>query len=204
MWELDRKVQLLIILIAAALLFAGGYKYATFLNASSVEQVAIAEQVHEPKVAEENKDDELLGVHVAGAVNKPGVYQLNSGARVEDAIQRAEPLAEADLNALNLARRVVDGEKILVPKEGEVASTPDGNSTEQGLAAAQGQQGGKININTASLEELDTLPGIGPSIAQRIIDHRTTHGPFRSREDLQKVSGIGEKRYEQLKDLISV
>ncbi|MDD2555657.1 MAG: ComEA family DNA-binding protein [Syntrophaceticus sp.] len=204
MWEIDRKVQLLIILIAAALLFAGGYKYATLLAASSASEVAITGQVHEPEDAEENQEADLWGVHVAGAVNKPGVYHLDSGARVEDAVQRAEPLADADLNALNLARRIVDGEKILVPKEGEVTTAPDGNGTEQGMPAAQGQPGGKININTASLEELDTLPGIGPAIAQRIIDHRTTHGPFRSSEDLQKVSGIGEKRYEQLKGLITV
>ncbi|MGI6405358.1 MAG: ComEA family DNA-binding protein [Syntrophaceticus sp.] len=112
-------------------------------------------------------------------------------------------MADADLNALNLARRIVDGEMIRVPKEGD-AVTPDGNSTESGILATQEQLGGKININTASVAELDTLPGIGPAIAQRIIDYRTTHGPFRSSEDLLKVSGIGEKRYEQLKDLIAI
>jgi competence protein ComEA len=202
-WEIDRKVQLLIILIAAALLFAGGYKYATMLAASSAPEVAITEHVNEPEDAEENQETELLGVHVAGAVNKPGVYHLDPGARVEDAVNRAGPLADADLNALNLARRIVDGEMIRVPKEGD-AVTPDGNSTESGILATQEQLGGKININTASVAELDTLPGIGPAIAQRIIDYRTNHGPFRSSEDLLKVSGIGEKRYEQLKDLIII
>lgn len=204
MWEIDRKVQLLIILIAAALLFAGGYKYATMLAATSAPEVAITEHVNEPEDAEENQETEFLGVHVAGAVNKPGVYHLAPGARVEDAVKGAQPLADADLNALNLARRVVDGEKIRVLKEGEVAAAPDGNNIELGTPAAQDQLGGKININTASVSELDTLPGIGPAIAQRIIDYRTTHGSFRSTADLQKVSGIGEKRYEQLKDLIAI
>jgi competence protein ComEA len=109
-------------------------------------------------------------------VNKPGVYHLDPGARVEDAVNRAGPLADADLNALNLARRIVDGEMIRVPKEGD-AVTPDGNSTESGILATQEQLGGKININTASVAELDTLPGIGPAIAQRIIDYRVYDAP---------------------------
>lgn len=198
MWEMDRKVQVFIILIAAALLFAGGYKYALLLAPGPVSEVTVAEKV------EETVEIETLGVHVAGAVNKPGVYHLGPGARVEDAVSRAEPLPESDLNYLNLARRVVDGEKIYVPKEGEVQTSSDGSGVESGASAAQGEIGGKININTASASELDTLPGIGPALAQRIIDYRTTNGNFRSCEDIQKVSGIGDRRYEQLKDLITI
>ncbi|MDD2360007.1 MAG: ComEA family DNA-binding protein [Syntrophaceticus schinkii] len=196
MWEMDRKAQVFLIIIAAALLFAGGYKYALFRAPGPESEVTVTEQV------EETREMETLGVHVAGAVNKPGVYQLGQGARVEDAVSRADPLPDADLNHLNLARRVVDGEKIYVPREGEVQTSSDGSGVESTASAVE--SGGKININTASAAELDTLPGIGPVLAQRIIDYRTTHGQFRSVADLQKVSGIGSRRYEQLKDLITI
>jgi len=202
MWEMDRKVQVFIILIAAAILFAGGYKYALFLVQSSEQEITVAEKVEE--TVEETDEMEKLGVHIAGAVKKPGVYYLGTGARVEDAVSTADPLPEADLNHLNLARRVVDGEKIYVPKEGEEQTSFDGSSVEPGASAAQVESGAKININTASAAELDTLPGIGPTLAQRIIDYRTTNKHFRSIEDIKKVSGIGDRRYEQIKDLITI
>ncbi len=198
MWEIDRKVQVFIILFAAALLFAGGYKYASRSGASAVPELAVVE-AGDPKEAEEDE----LAVHVAGAVKSPGVYYLKPGDRVKDAVQQAVPLPDAELNSLNLARRVTDGEKIYVPKHGEAAAVGE-SSMGQGIPAQQGETGGKININTASATELDTLPGIGPSLAARIIDYREKSGPFKSTEDIQKVSGIGARRYEQLKDLIAV
>ncbi len=204
MWEIDRKAQLFIILIAAALLFAGGYKYAHFLASrnSPEAEVTVVENDVEENGAEEKGEVETLGVHVAGAVKNPGVYHLPAGARVEDAVGRAEPLPEADLNKLNLARRLVDGEKIYLPQEGE-EQVPSGAAGAD-ASVADGAGGAKVNINTASAAELDALPGLGPALSQRIIDRRTKNGPFRSVEDIKLVSGIGESRYEQLKDLICI
>jgi len=196
MLEIDRKIQVVIFLIAAALIFTGGYKYAMWLASGSEEEVIIENNLEE-NGAEETKE---LGVHVTGAVKKPGVYYLALGSRVNDALRLAEPVAEADLNALNLARKLADGEKIYVPKKGE---TPE-QAGSGAVLTEQGTAGQKININTATAAELDTLPGIGPAIAQRIIDYRTEHGPFRTIADLQKVSGIGERRYEQIKDLVTI
>lgn len=196
MLEIDRKIQVFIFLIAAALIFTGGYKYAMWIASDAEEEVIIENNVEEDDAGEA----EELGVHIAGAVKKPGVYYFSLGSRVDDALRQAEPLAEADLNALNLARKLADGEKIYVPKKGE---TPE-QALNGTVLTEQGASGQKVNINTATAAELDTLPGIGPAIAQRIIDYRTEHGPFRTIADLQKVSGIGERRYEQLKDLVTI
>lgn len=204
MWEMDRKAQVFILIIAAALLFAGGYKFASLLAPEPLSEVIVDENVQEAGEVKQAGEMDALGVHVAGAVKKPGVYILEPGARVEDAVGRAEPLQEADLNCLNLARRVADGEKIYVPREGEVQTSSEGSIVDPGASAVQGESGGKININTASAEELDTLPGIGPALAQRIIDYRTANGHFRSIEDIKQVSGIGDRRYEQLKNLITI
>lgn len=145
-------------------------------------------------------------VDVRGAVNKPGVYSLAVGSRVQDALALAgDVLANADARNLNLARRLNDGEQIYVPLQGEVVAAPtpvakSGSTQSTTLKAPTG----KININTASLAELDALPGIGASIGQRIIDYRTQNGDFKKIEDLKKVRGIGDALFEQIKDLIVV
>jgi competence protein ComEA len=145
-----------------------------------------------------------LCVYVSGAVARPDVYELPPDSIVKDAVEAAGgPTGEADLNRINLARRVQDEEQIYVPQKGEESlpvSPPSGPS----LSSPSSQKGDKVNINTATAEELDTLPGVGPSIAQRIIDYRTTHGPFRSIEDIKKVKGIGDATFEELKDKITV
>jgi competence protein ComEA len=135
-----------------------------------------------------------LVVAVSGQVREPGLVRLKPGARVADAIEAAGgALPDADLKYLNLARLVADGELITVglpPPPGEAADATG--------------PGGKVNLNTATQEQLETLPGVGPTLAQRIIDHRETHGPFRSVEQLQAVSGIGEVRFGELRDLVTV
>jgi competence protein ComEA len=145
-----------------------------------------------------------LCVYVSGAVARPDVYELSPDSIVKDAIEAAGgPSGEADLNRINLARRVHDEEQIYVPQKGEespLISPPSGSS----LPSSSSQGDGKVNINTATVEELDTLPGIGPSIAQRIIDYRTANGPFQSIEDIKNVRGIGDATFEKLKDKIMV
>ncbi|PWK49365.1 competence protein ComEA [Actinoplanes xinjiangensis] len=136
-------------------------------------------------------------VAVGGKVRRPGLVRLVAGARVADALEAAggaEP--GVDVAPLNLARKVVDGELIMVG-----ASAPPGVIPG---AATPGAAGGLINLNTATLGQLDSLPGVGPVLAQRILDARDAQGGFRAVTDLRKVDGIGESRYEQLKDLVTV
>ncbi|BCJ44940.1 hypothetical protein GCM10010168_84860 [Actinoplanes ianthinogenes] len=139
-------------------------------------------------------------VAVGGKVRKPGLVRLAPGARVADALTAAggaEP--GVDVAGLNLARKVTDGELIMVG-----VSPPPGQTAVPGPAASGGSGGGLVNLNTATLAELDTLPGVGPVLAQRILDARDAQGGFRAVSDLRKVDGIGDSRYEQLKDLVTV
>jgi competence protein ComEA len=142
-----------------------------------------------------------LFVHILGAVAKPGLYQLHDGARAVDAVAAAGGFtAEADRQQLNLARLVSDGEQIYVPKVGEAGSGPPGSSAVGGAGAV----GGKVNINTASESDLETLPRVGPTMAKRIIAWREANGRFATIEDLMSVTGIGEKTFAELKDLVTI
>lgn len=147
-------------------------------------------------------------VQVGGAVKQPGVYRLETGARVEDAVFAAGGVtADADLSRFNMARKAIDGEMIIVPRAGDAPAAPSGGSTPTAgstRATATPPRTGKVNINTANAEELDSLPGIGPELAQRIIAYRQAHGPFARIEDLDNVSGIGPSTLERLRDLITV
>ena len=143
--------------------------------------------------------DKPIVVHITGAVPRPGVYALPQGARVQDGISAAGGfLAEAEKSGINLARELKDGEQLDIPfVEGfsPVVATPV--ETFQPTSDL-------ININTATAAELDALPGIGPTTAQKIIDYRDTNGPFISIEDIVNVSGIGPTTYVRIKDLITV
>lgn len=137
-----------------------------------------------------------LFVHVVGAVQNPGMYQLNFNARVFDAVQAAGGLTQdADQASVNLARVLSDGEQIVVYRVGE-------NPNQAATGGAQGATA-LININRASVTELDALPGIGPAIAARMIDWRTANGGFKKKDDLMQVKGIGQKLFAQIKDLVS-
>lgn len=146
-------------------------------------------------------------VDVDGAVVRPGVYRLKHGARVSQAIDAAGGLtAEADVTGLNRASKVADGQKIYVPKVGEQQTVSADGGADGGAVLASGANdvAGLVNINTASAAELQTLSGIGPSMAQSIIDERTKNGAFASVDDLMRVSGIGEKKLAKIKDCICV
>ena len=146
-------------------------------------------------------------VDVDGAVARPGVYRLKDGARVSQAIDAAGGLtAEADVTGLNRASKVTDEQKIYVPTVGEQQAALAAGGAEGGAAVVSGAgvSSGLVNINTASATELQTLSGIGPSMAQSIIDERTKNGAFASVDDLMRVSGIGEKKLAKIKDCICV
>jgi|SRR5581483_5349163 len=136
-----------------------------------------------------------LVVDVAGAVRRPGLYRLARGARIADAVQLAGGYTRhADRIAVNLAAPVADGEEIVVPARGQGAT---GASSGAGPSPTA-----PLDLNTATLEQLDGLPGIGPTTAQKILDYRQAHGPFHSVADLDAVPGIGQGRLEQLKGLV--
>lgn len=142
-------------------------------------------------------------VYVVGAVHQPGVYQLPLGSRVKDAIQSAGGLlAEADPEAINLAALLIDGDRIRVPTQ--KAPAQDRADPTPGSSPSVASTAGPININTATLEELDTLPGIGPALAARIIAYRQMYGAFKAIEDLMKVEGIGPTIFSKFKDRITI
>lgn len=137
-------------------------------------------------------------VHITGAVNKPGVIKLAQGSRLIDAIEKLGGLTEnADTDSVNLASVLEDEDKIHIYTKDETAETGAGSTS-----AASGT--GRVNINTASLEDLRTLPGIGDAIGKSIIDYREKNGAFRSLEDLKEVDRIGDKVFEKLKDSITL
>ena len=154
----------------------------------------------------------VLLAHVVGQVRRPGVVRLSPGSRVLDAVQAAGgATSSADLNHLNLARPVADGEQIVVPKPGE--SIPMGGAPGAGAgvpgSAGQGSAGGGsagslVDLNTADATALDTLPGVGPVIAQRIMDWRTQHGRFSAVDELGEVTGIGDKLLAQIRPKVRV
>jgi competence protein ComEA len=154
-------------------------------------------------VASPSPSPAVLFVHVAGRVRHAGVYQLHQGDRVIDAIRAAGGARkDADLRSVNLAALVTDGQQIIVWKKGSGGSVV--TSGGGGVPAGSGSADQPVNINTATLDQLESLPGIGPALGQRIIDYRTQHGPFASVDDLVDVSGIGEKRLEDLRPLVTV
>ncbi len=148
--------------------------------------------------------DTQIFVHVVGEVHAPGVVELPPGARVEAAIDAAGgPTDAAVLAGVNLARAVVDGEQIVVPDADTAAGATNGGAQASGGASA-GFAGGIINLNSAGVAELETLPRVGPALAQRIIDWRDANGPFASVDQLLQVSGIGAKTLEQFRALVTV
>jgi competence protein ComEA len=139
-------------------------------------------------------------IHVAGAVAAPGVYGVPNPARVVDAIDAAGgPTSDAELDSLNLAAPLVDGQRIYVPVVGEVVPTTAQTPVPNGQSVS-----GPIDLNTATVDELDELPGVGPATAAAIVEHRDQHGPFASIDDLTDVSGIGPAKLDAVRDLVRV
>jgi competence protein ComEA len=144
----------------------------------------------------------VLTVQVAGEVRRPGVYRIPAGERSIDAVNAAGGLlAAADQAGVNLAAPCTDGEQIIVPAKGSPA--PAGASAAGGAAPGAAAPAAKVDLNSATAEQLDALPGIGPATAKKIVDDRTQNGPFHSVDDLQRIPGIGPKKVDSLKDLVT-
>jgi competence protein ComEA len=136
-------------------------------------------------------------VNVVGAVRRPGLYRLKDGSRVADAVTRAGgPTPKAQIELLNLAARIADGEQIVVPRRG--VAGPAAAAASGGAVAT-----GPVHLNSATLEQLDALPGVGPVTAQKILDYRQQHGAFGSVDELDAIVGIGPARLEQLRGLVA-
>jgi competence protein ComEA len=150
-----------------------------------------------PAVRLERRPAGVALVHVAGAVRRPGVYRLRDGERIRDAVRHAGGARPgADLNAINLAAKVADGQQVVVPRRG--AAAPAGG------AEAAGAPQAPISLNTATAEQLDTLDGVGPATASKILEYRRQHGGFRSIDDLGEIPGIGPKRLAALRGKVQL
>lgn len=196
------KVIGMALVIVAIIAFCGGNLYQEWRaegeGLTLVQEDATAGETAADSAAPENASCEVV-VHVAGAVSSPGVYTLPADSRVDDAVRAAGASADADLSQLNLAQKLADGQKITVPVAG--AAPADGSSA---ATTADNDNGGLININTATQEELESLPSIGEVRAQAIIAYREEHGGFRTTDELMEVSGIGEKIFADISPHITV
>ena len=171
----------------------------------------INKQSENQLVNEIDETEEIL-VHIAGEVKKEGIVYLKQGSRIIDAIKEAGgETKEADLSQINLAYELQDGQKVYIPNKNEkiteYITVSSGNNViveeNKNSESTEGKEN-KVNINTANQSELDSLPGIGPSIAQRIIEYREENGNFQKIEDLQNVKGIGDAKFSDIKDNVTV
>jgi competence protein ComEA len=155
----------------------------------------------------DTSQEEIYIIHIAGAVKQPGVYQISSGERIIDVVKMAGgALEKAHLDMVNLAAPIHDGQKIIIPFIPEERKDELSGMAEQGLTMPEfnyDANSGLININSATARELESLPGIGPVLAERILEFRKNNGIFRRIEDIKGVSGIGQKRFDAIKEMIT-
>ena len=179
-------------------------------------QESISNEENSINIINEKQSYETIVVHITGEVKKQGVIYLEKGARIIDAIKEAGgETKQADLSQVNLAYELQDGQKLYIPNKNEKISEyiieESGQSVGESKSSAglsgnkeDNSENIKVNINTATLEELDNLPGIGPAIAEKIIEYREENGNFKTIEDIQNVKGIGESKYNDIKEKIIV
>ena len=157
------------------------------------------EEIEELK-KEDNIDNKEITVYISGEVKKAGIVILKSGDRLATAVEKLGGTTnKADLNKVNLAMKVEDEQHYIIPKIGEEVSEESVEVTNKEVSS---QESSKININTATIEELDTLPGVGEATANKIVNHRSENGEFKTVEEIKNVNGIGDKKFENIKELI--
>lgn len=211
----QRKVVIIIGILVTILV---GWKLFDSKNFEEVNsnEILVSNLKNNEKEKNEDKEEDVMAIHVTGEVKNPGVVKVKQGSRIEDIIEAAGGLTEnADITNVNLAFEVEDGMKIRIPSNDE-DNENEGNIIEhyitqdsgKGVIVSEDKSSENlslvININTANETELEQLPGIGASIAGRIIDYRNKNGKFKAIEDIKNVTGIGETKFEKIKDFIKV
>jgi len=208
MFNLSNQEKITIILLLIVIIIGGGIVLSKSINNQDNFTINRTSDISEDKPAMQIEIPPVI-IHITGAVKNPGVYQLKSTDRIVDAVKIAGgETEEANLDLINLAALLKDGQKIIVPykiytENGEEISNNINNNTEV-MYSSSSSISGKININTANANILQTLPGIGPVLSERILEYRNQNGLFGIIDDIKDVSGIAEKKFEGIKDLICV
>ena len=209
MYNLKQKQKIILGIIIAIIIGCICYYVYAREEESTTENLENNLEIQEEMTKEEYSDETIL-VHVSGAVKKEGVIELKINSRISDAIEKAEGIREdACIEDINLAYKLEDGMKIHIPtkqekeekKEEEYVTTLSGIHTNQEETEKKDT---KVNINTATQTQLETLPGIGPSTAMKILDYRKEKGKFTKIEEIKEVGGIGEAKFNKIKDLITI
>lgn len=199
MYKINKKNKVIISIILIIIVAIIYYFYNKNREEDNIlfENILVTNQItNENKIAK----DEKIFIYISGAVNSPGVIEIDANCRVKDAIEESGGLKEnADLTNINLAEKLEDEKKIYIPEVGE-------NLNKETIEESQNQEPKKlnVNINTANSSELQKLPGIGPSLAESIVEYRKQNGRFASVEDIKKVSGIGESKFDKIKRYIKI
>ena len=205
------KKQKIIAIILITIIGIGIYCYTDAIENTNEEEIENVLEVAQTNTTKETEEKNIF-VHIAGCVQKEGMLELSSNSRIADAIEKAGGLTqEADLSDINLAYLLEDGMKIYIPNQNErqennekTENTAKTENTPSMQIQDTSTKQDVININTATQEELDTLPGIGPATATKIIEYRKEKGKFKQKEEIKEVSGIGEAKYEKIKEYISI
>ena len=211
--NLTKKQKIIVIAIAGIVVI--GIMYFIYNKNQVKEDINIENEILVNSVItnENNTNDDIVIIHITGSVKNPGIVKLKEGSRIEDAIESAGGLTEnADITKVNLAYIVEDGTKIKIPSASEedigdediIDSKSGDNIIIEENAVPSNNSPQTINVNKATEKEFETLPGIGPSLASKIIEYRNQNGKFESIEDIKNVNGIGDNKYEKIKDLITV
>ena len=211
--NLTKKQKIIVIAIAG--IVAIGIMYFIYNKNQVKEDINIENEILVNNVItnENNTNDDIVIIHITGSVKNPGIVKLKEGSRIEDAIESAGGLTEnADITKVNLAYVVEDGTKIKIPSASEedigdediIDSKSGDNIIIEENTVSSNNSTQTININKATEKEFETLPGIGPSLASKIIEYRNQNGKFESIEDIKNINGIGDNKYEKIKDLITV
>lgn len=206
--NLDNKQKKIVIIVGIIIIIGILYFIYNGIDKKSTDQIDNNMLSIENNTKENEGSKELVIVHITGAVKTPGIVKLPEGARIEDAIDKAGGLTEdADISDVNLAYVLEDGIKIKIPTISEEKNEEIINSSGEGIVEKEISNNSEnkiININKANETDLQTLPGIGASLAGRIVEYRDSNGKFNEIEDIKNVSGIGDSKYENIKNLICV